>query len=146
MAKGKKTVIRSIKKISDDIVEINDKQYLVLDDISKIDILKATSMKITSNGNRIVRFDDTKKTIAIDVKRDIQVIKVIFTDMHRASRFKKVQDSSFISDEDKEELIANAPSFIKAREIVSKYRDKKSKLYDNNDGKNHFYITREIKN
>jgi len=145
MAKGKKTTIRSIKKISDDVVEINDKQYLVLDDISKINIQEATSMKITSNGNRIIRFDNSKQTVALDVKRDIQVIKVIFADMHRASRFKKVQDSSFISDEDKEEIIATAPSFIKAREIVSKYRDKKSKHYDKNDGKNHFYITREIK-
>jgi len=145
MAKGKKTTIRSIKKISDDIVQINDKEYLVLDDISNINVEEATSMKITSNGNRIIRFDNSKKTVAIDVKRDIDVIKVIFTDMHRASRFKKVQDSSFITDADKEEFIAKAPSFIKAREIISKYRDKKSKLYDKNDGKNHFYISRENK-
>jgi len=145
MAKGKKTTIRSIKKISDDIVEINDKEYLILDDISNINIQEATSMKITSNGNRIIRFDNSKKTVSIDVKRDIDVIKVIFTDMHRASRFKKVQDSSFITDADKEELIAKAPSLIKAREIISKYRDKKSKLYDKNDGKNHFYIARENK-
>ena len=145
MAKGKKTTIRSIKKISDDIVEINDKEYLILDDISNINIQEATSMKITSNGNRIIRFDNSKKTVSIDVKRDIDVIKVIFTDMHRASRFKKVQDSSFITDADKEELIAKAPSLIKAREIITKYRDKKSKLYDKNDGKNHFYIARENK-
>ncbi len=145
MAKGKKTTIRSIKKISDDIVQINDKEYLVLDDISNINVEEATSMKITSNGNRIIRFDNSKKTVAIDVKRDIDVIKVIFTDMHRASRFKKVQDSSFITDADKEEFISKAPSFIKAREIISKYKDKKSKLYDKNDGKNHFYISRENK-
>jgi len=144
MAKGKKTVIKSISLVSDDVVEINSKQYFILDDIKNINILEATSMKITSHGNRIIRFDNSNKIVNIDVKRDIQIYKITFTDAHRASRFKKVKDSSFISNEDKQELIHTALSFVKARQIVEQYTKKDSPLYDKNSSKTTFYVAKEI--
>ena len=70
MAKGKKTIIKEIKKIDDEILLINGKEYVIVEDTENIET--ATTMKISSNGNRILRFEDEKKKATIDVKRDPQ--------------------------------------------------------------------------
>ena len=59
MAKGKKTLIKEIKKLDDDILLINGKEYVIVEDTENIET--ATTMKISSNGNRILRFEDEKK-------------------------------------------------------------------------------------
>lgn len=143
MAKGKKTTIKEIKRINDKIVLVNGKEYVIIED--EKDIESAITMKISSHGNRILRFENLKKKATIDVKRDIKVIKITFTDKHRASRFKKSHDQSVISLNDKEEKIAQASSHIKAREIISNLTHKDSPNYDKQFGLTTFYITNEIK-
>ena len=59
MAKGKKTIIKEIKKLDDEILLINGKEYVIVEDTENIET--ATTMKISSNGNRILRFEDEKK-------------------------------------------------------------------------------------
>ena len=145
MAKGKKTIIKDIKLLDDDIIQVNGKEYQIVQSDENINILEANSMKITSKGNRILRFENSNKIVTIDLKRDIQVFKIQFMDNHRASRFKKLHDTSIISHEDKQEIIANTSSYIKAREIIAKYTNKSSPLYDKNSGKNIFYLGKEIK-
>ena len=143
MAKGKKTTIKEIKKINDNIILVNGKEYVIIED--EKDIESAITMKISSNGNRILRFEDLKKKATIDVKRDIKVTKITFTDKQRASRFKKSHNKSVISLSDKEETIAQASSHIKARDIISNFTLKNSPNYDKQFGLTTFYITREIK-
>ncbi|MCK5111875.1 MAG: hypothetical protein KAQ94_10180 [Arcobacteraceae bacterium] len=143
MAKGKKTTIKEIKRINDDIILVNGKEYVIIED--EKDIESAITMKISSHGNRILRFEDLKKKATIDVKRDIKVIKITFTDKHRASRFKKSHDQSIISLSDKEETIGKASSHIKARDIISNLTSKDSPNYDKQSGLTTFYITHEIK-
>ena len=58
MAKGKKTIIKEIKKLDDEILLINGKEYVIVEDTENIET--ATTMKISSNGNRILRFEDEK--------------------------------------------------------------------------------------
>lgn len=143
MAKGKKTTIREIKKLSEDIVLVNGKEYVIIEDTD--DIESAITMKITSHGNRILRFEDTTKKATIDVKRDINVVKYTFTDKHRASRFKKSQDRSIITPNDKKVLIAKVSSHINARKVISDFTNKDSENYDNQAGVNSFYISQEVK-
>ncbi len=143
MAKGKKTTIREIKRINDDIILVNGKEYVIIED--EKDIEQAVTMKISSHGNRILRFEDLKKKATIDVKRDIQVIKITFTDKHKASIFKKSHDQSVISSNDKKEIIQKASSHIKARDIISDFTSKDSPNHDKQFGLTTFYITREIK-
>ena len=143
MAKGKKTTIKQIKLLSEDIIQINEKEYVIIENTPEIET--AITMKISSNGNRILRFTDEKKKATIDVKRDIDVFKYTFTDTHRASRFKKTQDKSIITSNDKIELIENTSSYIKAREIISKYTSKDSKLFDKQASKSNFYVSVESK-
>lgn len=143
MAKGKKTIIREIKRINDDTILVNGKEYVIIED--EKDIEQAITMKISSHGNRILRFEDLKKKATIDVKRDIKVIKITFTDRHRASRFKKSHDQSIISLSDKEETIGKANSHIKAREIISNVTHKDSPNFDKQYGLTTFYISKEIK-
>ena len=143
MAKGKKTIIKEIKRIDDDTVLVNGKEYVIIED--EKDIETAITMKISSHGNRLLRFEDLKKKATIDVKRDINIVKITFTDKHRASRFKKTQDNSIISLGDTKEKIANANSYIKAREIVASYTTKTSPTYDRQFGLTTFYVTREVK-
>ena len=143
MAKGKKTTIREIKRINDDIVMVNGKEYVIIED--EKDIEKAITMKISSHGNRILRFEDLSKKATIDVKRDIKVIKITFTDKHRASRFKKSKDKSIITSNDKKTKIANANSHIKARSIVSNFTSKDSPNYDKEFNITTFYVTHEVK-
>lgn len=142
MAKGKKTIIKDIKRLNDDILLINGKEYVIIED--EKDIEEAKTMKISSHGNRILRFDDLKKKATIDVKRDINVFKVTFNDKHRAIRYKKNRDESIISLDDKEEKIARTISYIKAREIISKLTSKDSPTYDKQYGLTTFYTTTEI--
>ncbi len=141
MAKGKKTSIKEIKLLQNDEILINGKEYVILETCE--DILSAKTMKISSNGNRILRFDDEKKKARIDVKREIDIIKCTFKDIDRAKSFKKSNDKGVIVNEDKKEIIAKASSFIKAREIIDSYKDTKSKNYDSQAGKLSFYFTEE---
>ena len=143
MAKGKKTTIRNIKRVSEDIVIVNDKEYVIIED--EKDIETAITMKISSHGNRILRFKDLNKKATIDVKRDIKIVKIIFTDKHRASRFKKSYDKSIITSNDKKERISSANSHIKARTIISQYTSKQSPTYDKQSGITNFYISYEVK-
>ena len=143
MAKGKKTTIKEIKRVNDDIVLINGKEYVIIEDVENIE--EAITMKISSHGNRILRFTDLTKKATIDVKRDIKVIKITFTNKDRANRFKKSHDKSIISLSDKQEIITTAHSHIKAREIISNYTSKDSSDYDKNYGITSFYITKEVK-
>lgn len=47
MAKGKKTTIREIKRLSNDVVLVNGKEYIVIED--EKDIETAITMKISSH-------------------------------------------------------------------------------------------------
>ena len=142
MAKGKKTIIKDIKRISDEIVSINGAEYVIIED--EKDIETAITLKITSHGNRILRFEDTKKMATIDRKRDINIVKYTILDKHRASRFRKTLERSILIQEDKKTIIANAPSHIKAREIVDSYKKKDGSKYDKQSGITTFYIAEEI--
>ena len=87
MAKGKKTIIKEIKKLDDEILLINGKEYVIVEDTQNIET--AITMKISSNGNRILRFEDEKKKATIDVKRDIEIVKYTFRDSSVAKKFAK---------------------------------------------------------
>jgi len=141
MAKGKKTIIKDIKRISDDIVSINGAEYIIIED--EKDIETAITMKITSHGNRILRFEDTKKMATIDRKRDINIVKYTILDKHRASRFKKTLERSILTQEDKKIVLSNATSHIKARAIVDSYKKKDGANYDKQSGLSTFYIAEE---
>jgi len=143
LAKGKKTVIKEIKLIDDEVILINGKEYIILEGTS--DIETATTMKISSNGNRLLRFKDENKKASIDVKRNIDVVKVTITDNERAKKFKKAYDKSLITQHDNKKVLETANSFSSARKIVIQYTDKKSKMYDPLCGKNTFYFSEEVK-
>ena len=141
MAKGKKTVIKEIKKIDDEILLINGKEYVIVEDTT--DIETATTMKISSNGNRILRFEDEKKKATIDVKRDIDIVKYSFLDASVAKKFAKGYDKTVITKDDKREEIGNASSFKKARKIINTYISKDGVNFDPKNGKTTFYVTEE---
>ncbi len=138
MAKGKKTAIKEIKLLDNDEILINGKEYVILE--TTPDIQTAKTMKISSNGNRILRFDDEKKKARIDVKRSIDIVKCTFRDQERAKMFSKKHDKHLIANDDKKEIIANVNSFVKARAIVADFQDEKSKNYDVKVGKTVFYL------
>ena len=141
MAKGKKTIIKEIKKLDDEILLINGKEYVIVEDTT--DIETATTMKISSNGNRILRFEDEKKKATIDVKRDIDIVKYSFLDASVAKKFAKGYDKTVITKDDKREEIGNASSFKKARKIINTYISKDGVNYDPKNGKTTFYVTEE---
>ena len=141
MAKGKKTIIKEIKKIDDEILLINGKEYVIVEDTENIET--ATTMKISSNGNRILRFEDEKKKATIDVKRDIEIVKYSFKDASVAKKFAKGYDKTVITKDDKREEIGNASSFVKARKIINTYISKKGENFDPKNGKTTFYVTEE---
>lgn len=141
MPKGKKSVIKEIKLLENNEILINGKEYIILETTPNIET--ATTMKISSNGNRILRFEDENKKARIDVKRDIDIIKCTFKDINRAKQFSKSHDKSLIFNDDNKEIIATATSFIKAREIISSFTDKKSKTFDKQYGKTTFYLMEE---
>ncbi len=138
MAKGKKTIIKEIKLLTDDEIMINGKEYVVIE--TTPDIETAKTMKISSNGNRILRFDDEKKKARIDVKRSIEIIKCTILDNERAKKFSKGNDKTIISNDDNKEIIAIANSFIKARAMVADFSNKDSKNYDSKVGITTFYL------
>ncbi len=141
MAKGKKTVIKEIKLLNDDEISINGKEYVILESTS--DMHTAKTMKISSNGNRLLRFDDEKKKARIDVKREIDIVKYTFTDVQRAKQFSRGNDKSLVTTKDKKDIVATATSFIKARAIVALYANKESESFDPHLGKTTFYIFEE---
>mgnify|MGYP003394810714 FL=1 len=141
MAKGKKTIIKEIKKLDDEILLINGKEYVIVEDT--VDIETATTMKISSNGNRILRFEDEKKKATIDVKRDIEIVKYSFKDASVAKKFAKGYDKTVITKDDKREEIGNASSFKKARKIINTYISKDGVNFDPKNGKTTFYVTEE---
>ena len=141
MAKGKKTVIKEIKKIDDEILLINGKEYVIVEDTENIET--ATTMKISSNGNRNLRFEDEKKKATIDVKRDIEIVKYSFKDASVAKKFAKGYDKTVITPDDKREEIGNASSFKKARKIINTYISKDGVNFDPKNGKTTFYVTEE---
>ena len=141
MAKGKKTIIKEIKKLDDEILLINGKEYVIVEDTENIET--ATTMKISSNGNRILRFEDEKKKATIDVKRDIEIVKYSFQDASVAKKFAKGYDKTVITPADKREEIGNASSFVKARKIINTYISKDGVNFDPKNGKTTFYVTEE---
>ena len=141
MAKGKKTLIKEIKKLDDDILLINGKEYVIVEDTENIET--ATTMKISSNGNRILRFEDEKKKATIDVKRDIEIVKYSFKDPSVAKKFAKGYDKTVITPDDTREEIGNASSFKKARKIINTYISKDGVNFDPKNGKTTFYVTEE---
>ena len=141
MAKGKKTIIKEIKKLDDEILLINGKEYVIVEDTENIET--ATTMKISSNGNRILRFEDEKKKATIDVKRDIEIVKYSFKDASVAKKFAKGYDKTVITKDDKREEIGNASSFVKARKIINTYISKNGENFDPKNGKTTFYVTEE---
>jgi hypothetical protein len=141
MAKGKKTIIKEIKKLDDEILLINGKEYVIVEDT--VDIETATTMKISSNGNRILRFEDEKKKATIDVKRDIEIVKYSFKDASIAKKFAKGYDKTVITPDDTREEIGNASSFKKARKIINTYISKDGVNFDPKNGKTTFYVTEE---
>ena len=142
MAKGKKTVIKEIKLLGDDEISINGKIYIILENTDNIETAK--TMKISSNGNRILRFEDEKKKARLDVKRDIDIVKYTIQDEERAKIFSKGNDKSIITTEDKKEVVSTASSFIKARVIASEFGNKESVNYDKEIGKSTFYLIEEM--
>lgn len=143
MAKGKKTLIKEIKLLEDDVVLINQKEYILLEEAENI--LDAKTMKISSNGNRILRFEDENKKVRIDVKRDINVVKYIIENDARAKNFKKTHDKNFIRESDKKEILAQTISYTKANAIIEQYSKKDSATYDKDVNIKNFYISEEIK-
>ena len=141
MAKGKKTIIKEIKKLDDEILLINGKEYVIVEDTENIET--ATTMKISSNGNRILRFEDEKKKATIDVKRDIEIVKYSFQDASVAKKFAKGYDKTVITPDDTREEIGNASSFKKARKIINTYISKDGVNFDPKNGKTTFYVTEE---
>lgn len=138
MPKGKKTIIKEIKLLDNNEISINGKEYVIIETTK--DIETAKTMKVSSNGNRILRFDDEKKKATIDVKRDINIVKLTFKDAERAKEFKKTNNIKLILPEDKKENLTTANSFIKARQILAKLQDKKSDEYDKQIGITIFYF------
>ena len=141
MAKGKKTTIKEIKLLDNDEISINGREYVVLETCENIETAK--TMKISSNGNRILRFDDDSKKARIDVKRDIDIIKCTFSNPDKAQLFKKSNNKGIISNDDKKEIIAKASSYIKAREIIDAFKDKNNENFDSQAGITSFYFTDE---
>lgn len=142
MAKGKKTLIKEIKKLSDEILLINNKEYVILEDTENIETAK--TMKISSNGNRLLRFEDENKKARIDVKRDINIVKYTFKNEANAKKFAKSYDKKLITKDDKKEIIANAISFVNAKKIINTYTSKEGENYDAQNGKTTFYLNEEI--
>ena len=143
MAKGKKTVITEIKLLKDDVVLINGKEYILIE--NKHDVLKAKTMKISSNGNRILRYDDENKKSRIDVLRAINIVKYTITNEARAKSFKKNHDKNFVRPSDKKEIIGQSNSYTKANEIIETFTNKESATFDKKANISIFYVSEEIK-
>ena len=143
MPKGKKTVIKEIKRLENNEISINGKEYVILEDVE--DIEKAITMKVTSHGNRILRFEDLKIKATIDVKRIIKIVKYTFQDIHRAKRFRVSFEKSIVTDHDSIETVNTATSHIFARKIISDYVTKGSDTYDKESPRTTVYVSYEQK-
>ena len=143
MAKGKKTTIQEIKRLNDNEVLVNGRTYIIVEDTQ--DIEKAITMKITSHGNRILRFEDPTKKATIDVKRVINILKYTFKDNHRAKRFRVSYEKTILTVEDKVQIIATATSHINARKILVSYTTKESPNYDKESQTTTEYLSEEEK-
>jgi hypothetical protein len=143
MAKGKKTTIKEIKRVNENEVLVNGRPYVIVEDTP--DIEKAITMKITSHGNRILRFEDLSKKATIDVKRAINIVKYIFKDDHRAKRFRVSFEKSILTNEDKFEIVAVATSHINARKLIASYITKESPNYDKASQTTVVYVSEEEK-
>jgi hypothetical protein len=143
MAKGKKTLIKEIQRTSSDEILINGKEYIIIEDTK--DIQTATTMKISSNGNRILRFEDPKKKATIDVKRDITIYKYTIPDTFRGKRFAKGFDRTILTKQDTIETIANTTSILKAKKIISSFTSRDSHDYDKHSNTTTFYEAKENK-
>ncbi len=141
MAKGKKTEIKTIKKLSENTIMINTNTYVILEDTP--DIQTATTMKVTSHGNRILRFKDEHKKARIDLLRTLTITKFTINDDERAAKFKRGYDLTLLEDADTIETIAEANCYINARSIIDSYTDKKGENYDKRAGVNTFYVSSE---
>ncbi len=143
MAKGKKTAIKEIKRLNKNEVLVNGRTYVIVEDTP--DIEKAITMKITSHGNRILRFEDLSKKATIDVKRTINILKYTFKDAHRAKRFRISFEKSILTNEDKFEIVAIATSYINARQIIASYVTKDNPNYDRESQTTTVYVSQEEK-
>jgi len=143
VAKGKKTSIKEIKRLDNNEITINGKEYIITEDTK--DIESAITMKISSNGNRILRFEDANKKARIDVKKNFNIVKYSFVDKDAASKFKKGHDQNFLTKDDLKEVIGNANCHKDAMEMIYKFTDKKSDSYDSKSGNMNFYLFEEIK-
>lgn len=141
MAKGKKTTIKTIKKLTDNTIMINTNTYVILEDTD--DIETAITMKVTSHGNRILRFKDENKKARIDLQRSLLITKYTINDDERAAKFKRGYDLTLLEDEDKIEMVAEANCYNKAREFLDSYSDKQHENYDKRVGINTFYVSSE---
>lgn len=141
MAKGKKTVIKTIKKLSDNTIMINTNTYVILEDTA--DIETAITMKVTSHGNRILRFKDESKKARIDLVRELSITKYTINDDERAAKFKRGYDLTLLEEADIIENIATANCYASARIILDSYIDKKGENYDKRVGVNTFYVSSE---
>jgi len=141
MAKGKKTTIKAIKKLSDNTIMINTNTYVILEDTP--DIETAITMKVTSHGNRILRFKDESKKARIDLVRELSITKYTINDDERAAKFKRGYDLTLLEEADTIETIASANCYASARIILDSYIDKKGENYDKRVGVNTFYVSSE---
>jgi hypothetical protein len=141
MAKGKKTTIKNIKKLSDNTIMINSNTYVILEDTE--DIETAITMKVTSHGNRILRFKDENKKARIDLLRELHITKYTINDDERAAKFKRGYDLTLLEEKDTIESVATATCHTQAIELIASFSDKKSENYDKRAGVNTFYIFSE---
>ncbi len=141
MAKGKKTTIKKIKKLSSDTIMINTNVYVILEDTA--DIETAKTMKVTSHGNRILRFEDEKKKARIDLIRELTITKYTINDDERAAKFKRGYDLTLLEEADTIETIAHTNCYTNARAIIDSYTDKQGKNFDKRAGINTFYLSSE---
>jgi len=142
MAKGKKTVIKEIKLLDNNELMINDKEYVIIENTD--DIQTAKVMKISSNGNRILKFDDESKKARIDVKRDLNIVKYTFTDPKLAKKFSKGHDRTLVNRDDMKKILKTSNCHYNARNTVASFSTKGSKNYDIDAGKSTFYLIEEV--
>lgn len=141
MAKGKKTTIKAIKKLSANTIMINTNTYVILEDTP--DIETAITMKVTSHGNRILRFKDENKKARIDLVRELSITKYTINDDERAAKFKRGYDLTLLEEADVIETIASANCYASARIILDSYTDKQGENFDKRAGINTFYVSSE---
>jgi hypothetical protein len=140
LAKGKKIAVKEIKRLEENVVLVNGKEYILLEECE--DVESAILMKISSNGNRLLRFTDETKIANLDVKRDIDIVKYTFKQSDMAKKFAKSHDKTLLAKGATKEVIGNANSYSQAKSIIVNFTNKKSEMYDGNEKT--FYLSEEI--